>query len=78
VDDQDESTHKNTGETGEEVQDLGPAFKDDLDVDVDDIEIEMYGNGSSGQFSLFYPCFEYGVWMSSRGLCQELQAQGVP
>jgi hypothetical protein len=40
ADNQDESTHKNTGETDEKVQDLGPALDDDLDVDVDDIEIE--------------------------------------
>jgi hypothetical protein len=40
LDDQDKSTHKNTGETDEEVQDLGPAFDNDLDLDVDDIEIK--------------------------------------
>jgi hypothetical protein len=34
-DDQDKSTHKNTGETGEEVQDLGPAFVDNLNLNVD-------------------------------------------
>jgi hypothetical protein len=40
VDNQDESSHKNTGETDEDAQDLGPAFDDDLDLDIDDIEIE--------------------------------------
>jgi hypothetical protein len=40
ADDQDKSTHKNMGETDEEVQDLGLAFDDNLDLDVDDIEIE--------------------------------------
>jgi hypothetical protein len=37
IDSQDESTHKNMGETGEEAQDLGLAFDNDL---VDDIRIE--------------------------------------
>jgi hypothetical protein len=40
IDDLDKSTHKNTGKTGEEAQDLGLAFDDDLDLDSDDIEIE--------------------------------------
>jgi hypothetical protein len=40
IDYQDESTHMTTGETDEEVQDLGLAFDDNLDHDVDDIEIE--------------------------------------
>jgi hypothetical protein len=40
IDDQDESTHKNTGETNEEVQGIGPAFDDDLDCDVDNIKIK--------------------------------------
>jgi hypothetical protein len=31
IDTQDESTHKNTGDTDEEVQDTCPAFDDDLD-----------------------------------------------
>jgi hypothetical protein len=38
-DNQDESTHKNTGETDEKVQDPGLAFDDNLDLDVDDIGI---------------------------------------
>jgi hypothetical protein len=40
IDNQDESTHKNMGETDEEVQDTHPAFDDDLDHNVNDIEIE--------------------------------------
>jgi hypothetical protein len=36
----DESTHKNIGETYEEVQDTCLAFDNDLDHDVDNIEIE--------------------------------------
>jgi hypothetical protein len=32
TDDQDESTHKNMSGTDEEVQDLGLAFDDDLNV----------------------------------------------
>jgi hypothetical protein len=36
----DESTHKNTGEAEEEVQDLSPAFDDNLDLDVNDIKIK--------------------------------------
>jgi hypothetical protein len=40
VDNQDESTNKNMGETGEEVQDLGLTFDNDLNLDVDDTDIE--------------------------------------
>jgi hypothetical protein len=40
VDDQDESTHKNTGEAEEEAQDIDLVFDDNLDLDVDNIEIE--------------------------------------
>jgi hypothetical protein len=40
IDDQDESTHKNMGETDEEAQDTCPAFDNDLNHDVDDIEIK--------------------------------------
>jgi hypothetical protein len=38
--DKDESPHMNTDETDEEAQDLGPAFDDDLDSEVDDFIIE--------------------------------------
>jgi hypothetical protein len=40
IDNQDESTHKNMGETDEEVQDIGLAFDDNLDFNVNNIEIE--------------------------------------
>jgi hypothetical protein len=40
IDDQDESTHKDMGETNEETQDLGPAFDGDLDLDVNNTEIK--------------------------------------
>jgi hypothetical protein len=40
IEDKDKSTHRNMGETDEEVQDLGPAFDNDLDLDVDNIDIE--------------------------------------
>jgi hypothetical protein len=40
IDDQDESTHKNTGDTDEEAQDICPAFDNNPDQDVDNIEIE--------------------------------------
>jgi hypothetical protein len=38
--DEDESSHMNTDETDEEVQDTCPAFDDDLDGEVDDFTIE--------------------------------------
>jgi hypothetical protein len=38
--DEDESPHVNTDETDEEVQDMCPAFDDDLDSEVDDFTIE--------------------------------------
>jgi hypothetical protein len=38
--DEDESPHVDTDETGEEVQDTCPALDDDLDSDVDDIIIK--------------------------------------
>jgi predicted aspartyl protease len=38
--DADESPHRDTDETAEEVQDTGPAFDDDLDSEVDDFTIE--------------------------------------
>jgi hypothetical protein len=40
IDNQNESTHKNTGETSGEMQDTCLAFDNDLDHDVDNIEIE--------------------------------------
>jgi hypothetical protein len=40
AEDKDESPHVNTEETDEEVQDLCPAFDDDLDSEVDDFTIE--------------------------------------
>jgi hypothetical protein len=40
AEDEDESPHVNTEETDEEVQDLGPAFDDDLDSEVNDFTIE--------------------------------------
>jgi hypothetical protein len=40
TEDEDESPHVNTEETDEEVQDLGPAFDNDLDSEVDDFTIE--------------------------------------
>jgi hypothetical protein len=40
AEDEDESPHVNTEETDEEAQDLGPAFDDDLDSEVDDFTIE--------------------------------------
>jgi hypothetical protein len=39
LDDQDESPHANMSETGEEAQDKGPAFDNDLDFDADNVEI---------------------------------------
>jgi hypothetical protein len=38
--DEDESPHVNTDETDEEVQDIGPAFDNDLDSEVDNFTIE--------------------------------------
>jgi hypothetical protein len=38
--DEDESPHMDMDETDEEVQDIGPAFDDDLDSEVDDFTIE--------------------------------------
>jgi hypothetical protein len=38
--DEDESPHMDTDETDEEVQDIGPAFDDDLDSDVINVIIE--------------------------------------
>jgi hypothetical protein len=38
--DEDESPHMDTDETDEQVQDIGPAFDDDLDSDVIDFTIE--------------------------------------
>jgi hypothetical protein len=38
--DEDESPHMDTDETDEEAQDIGPAFDDDLDSEVDDFTIE--------------------------------------
>jgi hypothetical protein len=38
--DEDESPHVNTDETDEEAQDIGLAFDDDLDSEVDDFTIE--------------------------------------
>jgi hypothetical protein len=38
--DEDESPHMNVDETDEEAQDIGPAFDDNLDSDVNDITIE--------------------------------------
>jgi predicted aspartyl protease len=38
--DEDESSHMNTDETDEEVQDTGPAFDNDLDSEVNDFTIE--------------------------------------
>jgi hypothetical protein len=38
--DEDESPHVNMDETDEEVQDIGLAFDDDLDSEVDDFTIE--------------------------------------
>jgi hypothetical protein len=40
AEDEDESPHVNTEETDEEAQNLGPAFDDDLDSEVDDFTIE--------------------------------------
>jgi hypothetical protein len=40
AEDEDESPHVNTEETDEEARDLGPAFDDDLDSEVDDFTIE--------------------------------------
>jgi hypothetical protein len=40
AEDEDESPHVNTEETDEEVQDLCPAFDDNLDSEVDDFAIE--------------------------------------
>jgi hypothetical protein len=40
AEDEDESPHVNMEETDEEAQDLGPAFDDDLDSEVDDFTIE--------------------------------------
>jgi hypothetical protein len=40
AEDEDESPHVNTEETDEEAQDLGPAFDDDLNSEVDDFTIE--------------------------------------
>jgi hypothetical protein len=40
AEDEDESPHVNTEETDEEVQDLCPAFDNDLDSKVDDFAIE--------------------------------------
>jgi hypothetical protein len=40
AEDEDESPHVNMEETDEEVQDLCPAFDDDLDSEVDDFAIE--------------------------------------
>jgi hypothetical protein len=40
IDNQDESTQKNIGETDKEAQDPCPAFDNDLDLNVDNIEIE--------------------------------------
>jgi hypothetical protein len=52
LDEQDESTHNNMGETDEEVQDTCIAFDRDLD---------LHGNGSSSQSLSFYLCFKYSV-----------------
>jgi hypothetical protein len=41
--DEDESPHVNMEETNEEAQDMGPAFDDDLDSEVDDFTIEEGG-----------------------------------
>jgi hypothetical protein len=38
--DKDESPHMDTDKTDEEAQDIGPAFDDDLDSDIDDFTIE--------------------------------------
>jgi hypothetical protein len=38
--DEDESPHVNADETDKEAQDIGPAFDDDLDSEVDDFTIE--------------------------------------
>jgi hypothetical protein len=40
LDDQDESPHENTSETGEEVQEKSLALDNDLDFDADNVEIE--------------------------------------
>jgi hypothetical protein len=44
AEDEDESPHMDMEETDEEVQDLGPAFDDDLDSEVDDFTIEEGGH----------------------------------
>jgi hypothetical protein len=41
LDNQDESPHENTSETGEEAQEDSPAFNNNLDFDADNIEIEQ-------------------------------------
>jgi hypothetical protein len=40
AEDEDESPHVNTEETDEEAQDLGPAFDNNLDSEVDDFTIK--------------------------------------
>jgi predicted aspartyl protease len=77
AEDEDESPHANTEETDEEAQDLGPAFDDDLDSEVDDFTIE---EDDRILMTMVHPVdphhFVHGVQTSSESICQKLQAKG--
>jgi hypothetical protein len=76
--DENKSPHVNLDETGEEVQDMCPAFDDDLDSEVDDFTIEEDNCVFMTMVHLVnpHPCFEHGVQRPSGSICQELKAKG--
>jgi hypothetical protein len=80
IDNQNESTHKNMGETDEEVQDIDLAFDNNLDLNINNIEIKEDDHVFMATVYLVNPhhfICALSVQMSSGGLCQELKAQGV-